>query len=248
MKGFYRLLIYINVTYSELVYKNSFIIIMQRQSLRFLSATISLLLLSLNPAKANEPTGNAANGENKIAMCIGCHGIVGYQSSFPEVYKVPMISGQTSKYIVNSLKAYQSGERKHPTMRSIAKGLSEQDMLDIAAYYEKHGTSTSLPEQASAAPEKVNNLLTKGACNSCHGANYSKPIDPSFPKIAGQSRDYLFVALKSYKSEGNTTWGRSNAIMGGVAKQFSNAELKELANYIGKQPGELQVVPQAKFR
>ena len=179
MKGFYRLLIYINVTYSELVYKNSFIIIMQRQSLRFLSATISLLLLSLNPAKANEPTGNAANGENKIAMCIGCHGIVGYQSSFPEVYKVPMISGQTSKYIVNSLKAYQSGERKHPTMRSVAKGLSEQDMLDIAAYYEKHGTSTSLPEQASAAPEKVNNLLTKGACNSCHGANYSKPIDPN---------------------------------------------------------------------
>jgi cytochrome c553 len=56
------------------------------------------------------------------------------------------------------------------------------------------------------------------------------------------------VALKSYKSDGNATWGRSNAIMGGVAKQFSNAELKELANYIGKQPGELQVVPQAKFR
>ena len=55
-------------------------------------------------------------------------------------------------------------------------------------------------------------------------------------------------SLKSYKSDGNTTWGRSNAIMGGVAKQFSNAELKELANYIGRQPGELQVVPQAKFR
>jgi cytochrome c553 len=221
---------------------------MQRQILRTVAATFSLLLLSLNPANANDQVGNAANGESKIAMCIGCHGIVGYQSSFPEVYKVPMISGQTSKYIVNSLKAYQNGERKHPTMRSVAKGLSEQDMLDIAAYYEKHATSVTLPEQANPAPAKVSELLTKGACNSCHGANYSKPIDPSFPKIAGQSRDYLFVALKSYKSDGNTTWGRSNAIMGGVAKQFSNAELKELANYIGRQPGELQVVPQAKFR
>ena len=221
---------------------------MQRQSLRFLSATISLLLLSLNPAKANEPTGNAANGENKIAMCIGCHGIVGYQSSFPEVYKVPMISGQTSKYIVNSLKAYQSGERKHPTMRSVAKGLSEQDMLDIAAYYEKHATSVTLPEQASPAPAKVSELLTKGACNSCHGANYSKPIDPSFPKIAGQSRDYLFVALKSYKTDGNATWGRSNAIMAGQVKQFSNAELKELSNYIAAQQGDLKTIPQKKFR
>jgi cytochrome c553 len=221
---------------------------MQRQILRTLTATFSLLLLSLNPANANELVGNAANGENKISMCIGCHGIVGYQSSFPEVYKVPMISHQSGKYIVNALKAYQSGERKHPTMRSVAKGLSEQDMLDIAAYYETHGKNVTLPEEASPAPEKVAALLTKGACNSCHGANFSKPIDPSFPKIAGQSRDYLFVALKSYKSDGNTTWGRSNAVMGGVAKQFSNAELKELANYIGKQPSELQIVPQAKFR
>jgi cytochrome c553 len=221
---------------------------MQSSKLRFLTATFSLLLVSLHPAGANELVGNAANGENKIAMCIGCHGIVGYQASFPEVYKVPMISHQSGRYIVNSLKAYQSGERKHPTMRSVAKGLTEQDMLDIAAYYESHGVAVNLPEQPSAPSARVNELLTKGACNSCHGANYSKPIDPSFPKIAGQSRDYLFVALKSYKTDGNATWGRSNAIMGGVAKQFTNAELKELANYIGKQPGDLQVVPQAKFR
>lgn len=221
---------------------------MQRQLISSLATTFSLLLLSPGSASAGELVGNPANGESKISMCIGCHGIAGYQSSFPEVYKVPMISHQGSKYIVSSLKAYQTGERKHPTMRSVAKGLSEQDMLDIAAYYEAHGTNTTLPEQPTPASAKVNELLTKGACGSCHGANFSKPIDPSFPKIAGQNRDYLYVALKSYKSDGNTTWGRSNAVMGGVAKQFSNAELKELANYIGKQPGELQVVPQAKFR
>ena len=69
-------------------------------------------------------------------MCIGCHGIKGYQASFPEVHKVPMIAGQSAKYIVAALTAYKNGDRKHPTMRGIADTLSEQDMTDIAAYYE----------------------------------------------------------------------------------------------------------------
>ena len=51
-------------------------------------------------------------------MCIGCHSIPGYQASFPEVYKVPMIAGQSAKYIVAALNAYKKGERKHPTMRA----------------------------------------------------------------------------------------------------------------------------------
>jgi cytochrome c553 len=83
---------------------------------------------------------------------------------------------------------------------------------------------------------------------SCHGDNFSKPIDPSYPKIAGQHADYLFVALKAYKTEGNAQVGRANGVMGGIAKQFSNAELKELAAYIHAQPGELKTVPQSKFR
>ena len=91
-------------------------------------------------------------------------------------------------------------------------------------------------------------LLTKGACASCHGENFAKPIDPSYPKIAGQNADYLFVALKSYKVEGTTTWGRSNGVMAGQVKQFSHAELKSIAKYIASLPGELRTVPQAKMR
>ncbi|HQS32911.1 MAG TPA: cytochrome c4, partial [Polaromonas sp.] len=45
---------------------------------------------------AQELKGDAAAGATKNAMCIGCHGIQGYQASFPEVYKVPMISGQNA--------------------------------------------------------------------------------------------------------------------------------------------------------
>jgi len=68
---------------------------------------------------AQELKGDAQAGSTKIAMCIGCHGIKGYQASFPEVYKVPMISGQGAKYIAASLNAYKTGERKHPTMRAL---------------------------------------------------------------------------------------------------------------------------------
>lgn len=201
-------------------------------------------------AHAQDAQGDAKAGERKISMCIGCHGIKGYQASFPEVYKVPMISGQGAKYIVAALTAYKKGERKHPSMRGIADGLSEQDMADVAAYYEAHGKveGAAAPVKAVEASAKVVALLQKGSCASCHGDNFNKPIDPSYPKIAGQHADYLFVALKSYKVEGQSTWGRSNGIMGGVAKQFSNAELKELAKYVSVQPGELKVVPQSKFR
>jgi cytochrome c553 len=198
--------------------------------------------------QAQEVKGDVKAAEQKIAMCIGCHGIKGYQASFPEVYKVPMISGQNAKYIVAALNAYKKGERKHPTMRGISESLSEQDMADVAAYYEQHGkTDVAVPAPA-AADAKVAALLQKGACVSCHGDNFSKPVDPSYPKIAGQHKDYLFVALQSYKTENQSTWGRSNGVMGGIAKQFSNAELKALANYIGSQPGELQTIPQSKFR
>ncbi|HET9822126.1 MAG TPA: c-type cytochrome [Burkholderiaceae bacterium] len=216
---------------------------------RALISSMLLATLSLAQAQDAKP-GDAAAGEKKAAMCIGCHGIVGYQATFPEVHKVPMISGQNGKYTAAALVAYKKGERKHPTMRSIAGSLTDQDIADLAAYYEKHGAAgaKAAPEQAPAAPADVQALLTKGACNSCHGANFSKPIDPSYPKIAGQHADYLYVALKAYKTEGNANVGRGNAIMAGQAKQFSNAELKALANYLASLPGEVRTVKQAYFR
>jgi cytochrome c553 len=217
----------------------------------FVALVTTASLLGTTQAVAQEIKGNADTGKTKAAMCIGCHGIVGYQASFPEVYKVPMISGQGAKYISNALLAYQKGERKHPTMVSIATSLSEQDMADLAAYYSAHGKveGAALPEKAGKEPSAaVAGLLTKGACISCHGANFAKPIDPSYPKIAGQHADYLTVALKSYKTEGLAKVGRANGVMGGIAKQFSNAEMKELAKYISSLDGDLKVVPQSKFR
>jgi cytochrome c553 len=216
-------------------------------------ALLSSMLLALAgvvpAAHAQQATATNATIESKVAMCIGCHGIKGYQASFPEVHKVPMISGQGAKYIAAALNAYKKGERKHPTMRSIAAPLTDQDIAEISAYYEQQGKGgAAVPEQAAPAPADVAALLTKGACVSCHGANFSKPIDGSYPKLAGQHADFLYVALKAYKTEGNANVGRGNPIMGGQVKPFSNAELKAMANYIASLPGELQTVPQSKFR
>ena len=199
---------------------------------------------------AQEIKGDAKAGEKKNDMCIGCHGIAGYQASFPEIYKVPKISGQGAKYIVSALNAYKKGERKHPSMKGIAYSLSDQDMADVAAYYESHGVvagAAALPK-AEDDSSKGAALVKKGACVSCHGDNFSKPIDPTYPKLAGQHSDYLLVALKSYKTENNPLVGRGNAVMAGIAKQFTNAEMKELASYISHLPGDLKTVPQARFR
>jgi cytochrome c553 len=218
-----------------------------------LLTTIFALAVSCVTASslAQELKGDAKAGETKNAMCIGCHGIKGYQASFPEVYKVPMISGQSAKYIVSALHAYKKGDRKHPTMRGIAESLSDQDMADLAAYYSVHGVvvGVELPAKPAKEPSaEVQALLTKANCASCHGANFGQPIDPSYPKIGGQHADYLFVALKSYKTENNAKVGRGNAIMAGMAKQYTNAELKMLANYVSSVEGQLKVVPQSKFR
>jgi cytochrome c553 len=202
-------------------------------------------------SSAQEIKGDAKAGHAKVDMCIGCHGIKGYQASFPEVHKVPMISGQSAKYIVSALSAYKAGDRRHPTMRGIADSLTDQDMADVAAYYSANGIveGATVPAEPTVKPSaQVQALLTKGNCVSCHGANFDKPIDPSYPKIAGQHADYLFVALKAYKTENHPLVGRSNAVMGGVAKQFSNAELKALAGYVNSLSTDLKTVPESRFR
>ncbi len=208
------------------------------------------VLLALAGAFTAVQAQDAAAGKEKAAMCIGCHGIVGYQASFPEVYKVPMISGQNAKYMVAALTAYKKGDRKHPTMRGIATTLTDKDMADLTAYYEGHkGTSVkTVADTAPPADAEVAALLTKGACASCHGANYNKPIDGTYPKLAGQHADFLYASLRAYGTEGKQHVGRANAIMGAQVKAYKASELKTISKYLSTLPGDLAVVPQSKFR
>jgi cytochrome c553 len=79
--------------------------------------------------------GDPARGWERAQMCAGCHGIPDYRTAYPEVYPVPKLGGQQAAYIVKSLQDYKSGARKHPSMVGIAATLSDQDMADLAAYY-----------------------------------------------------------------------------------------------------------------
>lgn len=215
---------------------------------------IALFVLAMSlggVARAQDAkVGDAGAGEKKVAMCIGCHNIPGYQASFPEVYKVPKIAGQNAAYIATALAEYKKGDRKHPTMRAIATSLSEQDMADVAAYYNRLGKKESNAEKAAAVtpPPEVAKLLAQANCASCHGANFSAPIAEAYPKLAGQHADYLYVALKAYQTDHNERVGRNNAIMMGMARPYTHAELKLLAGYLSSLPSDLYTVSQSRFR
>ena len=112
-------------------------------SLLAIAGTIAGALACVT-AQAADVKGDVKAGEKKVAMCLGCHNIIGYQASFPEVHKVPMIAGQNEKYIAAALTAYKNGDRKHPTMRGIAGSLSEQDINDVAKYYSQLAGETRL--------------------------------------------------------------------------------------------------------
>ncbi len=106
---------------------------------------VAAALTVANPVRAQDAVaGTAAKGALKVQMCQGCHGIEGWRTAFPEVYKVPRIAGQHEAYLVKALHAYKSGERSHPSMRAIAASLSDQDMADVAAYYAQSGLTTKV--------------------------------------------------------------------------------------------------------
>ena len=230
-----------------------------KKALFLLPLVLALAGISTASRAQEVKAGDAAKGASKAAMCIGCHGIVGYQASFPEVYKVPMIAGQGAKYIASALTAYQKGDRKHPTMRGIAASLTEQDMADLGAFYEAQGKGAGGTPAPTALATPVPDALKDrmAVCVACHGPNFSSPIDAAYPRLAGQHADYLYAALKAYHTDGNPLVGRSNATMRSQVVQevdgkkkltFSNTELKQVAAYLAALPGDLKVVPQSRFR
>ena len=95
------------------------------------------------PAAAASASGDPLKGRERTQMCEGCHGIEGWRTAFPEVYRVPKLGGQHEAYLVSALKAYKSGDRSHPSMRAIAGSLSDADIANLAAYYAKGGVQTA---------------------------------------------------------------------------------------------------------
>lgn len=99
---------------------------------------LGLLVATTTLSAGATAAGNAEAGKTKAFTCMGCHGVPGYNNAYP-TYHVPKLGGQHAKYLVSALEAYKAGQRAHETMHAQAATLNEQDMQDIAAYFEQAG-------------------------------------------------------------------------------------------------------------
>lgn len=180
--------------------------------------------------------GDVVRGEPLSQTCLGCHGAPGLRNASP-VYKVPMIGGQHAQYIISALQAYKSKARSHPTMQAQAASLSDQDMADIAAYFSSLTGETKVIKKSGAAAGKEK----AAQCAGCHGLN-GNGDNNTFPKLAGQYDDYIRRALLDYQSG-----KRKNAIMNGIAKPLSKADIKQLSHWFRSQQGDI-TAPEINIR
>ncbi|GGC59367.1 c-type cytochrome [Undibacterium terreum] len=100
-------------------------------------------------------------------------------------------------------------------------------------------SATSLMAFAGGDIEAGKTAAAKFNCASCHGADFKTPIDPSYPKLAGQNQDYLAHALKAYQRGSDGPNGRGNAIMGAQAKALNDKDIENIAAYFHSLPGTL---------
>lgn len=185
-----------------------------------------LLLVSLlawgNAVAESDPE----RGEVLADTCMGCHGIPGYRNAYPS-YRVPKLGGQHGEYLVLAMQGYRSGNRHHPTMRAQGASLTEQDMLDIAAYFTSQGESQAA---AGDAPDREA-PASAATCVACHGENGISPA-PAWPSLAGQHRDYLVESMRQYKNQ-----QRGDAVMAGQVMALSDEDIEELSAFYASQPG-----------
>lgn len=163
----------------------------------------------------------------KVDTCLGCHGVPSYTNVYPS-YHVPRLAGQHAEYLASALRAYKNNERSHPTMRAQANGMSEQDILDIAAFFSDQADVGDEPV-AVKVPSTHQDLVT--VCAACHGPTGNSPL-PVNPRIAGQHRDYLYQSLMSYKSG-----ARKNPIMVGIVGALTENDMKVLSAFFAANPG-----------
>jgi len=173
--------------------------------------------------------GNAQKGRDLAAPCASCHGDIGI-SATPAF---PSLAGQLPTYVFKQLQDYADASRDNPIMTGIAKGLSKQDMADLAAWF------ASLPPPpaafVSADLKQAKTLVTQGdnerllvPCEVCHG-NDGQGQKLDIPALGGQQAEYLSATLTAFKdgSRHNDVYGKMRLI----AKTLTEKEIEALGVY-----------------
>lgn len=173
--------------------------------------------------------GDPAAGQEKSAMCQGCHGPDG--NSFSPEW--PNLAGQVDDYLTKQLQDFQSGARKDPTMTSMVEGLSKEDIADIVAYFSaqkakaEEGDSNGKGRKLYVGGNRYTNVP---ACAGCHGPNAIGNGPAGYPRLAGQKAGYISKALNDFRAEARTN--DVNGIMQGVAGKMSDKDIAAVSAYL----------------
>ena len=186
--------------------------------------------------------GDAAAGKLKTASCAGCHG----QDGNSAIASFPKIAGLGEKYLTAQLRHIKAGERVIVEMTGLLDYMSDQDLQDMAAYYNSKKIQISGAKEITLTgindPEKVlemgENLYRAGnlktgvaACIACHSPSGKGNGPAGYPALGGQYAEYTEKQLLAYRN-GERNSGANAKIMQGVAMALSDKEIKALANYI----------------
>jgi cytochrome c553 len=195
----------------------------------------SLLAISSHAFSA-KPAGDAERGEALTATCAACHGADG-NSAAPAF---PKLAGLGEKYLYKQMQDIRDGARPVPTMVGQVDGKTDQELADMAAYYDSQARSGAQADpalvelgekvyRAGVAERKV------AACTACHSPNGQGNAPAGFPALAGQHADYIAAQLRAYRKGYEDESGRTNdgdsKIMRSNAFGLSDKEIDAVASY-----------------
>jgi cytochrome c553 len=169
-------------------------------------------------AAAVAPAHAADDIEAKAQTCAACHG----QNGVPiEPKTMPIIWGQQQSYLMKQLRDYRNGERDNPIMSAIAKGLAEDDLRKLAAYF---AAKTWPAPTAAAAPASPPNGIAQ--CQPCHQPNFVG--GPPAPRLAGLSYEYLVAAMRGFAHDQRS----NNGDMPKFMQALTDGERDAMARYL----------------
>jgi len=179
-------------------------------------------------------TANAADieaGKSKTAVCAGCHGADG--NSVSPTW--PSLAGQHASYIYKQLKDFKEGRRNDATMTGMVAMLNDEDMRNVAAYYESLSSKpVAFNAELIAAGESIYRGgitdISVAACMSCHSPNGTGNGPAGWPSLKSQHAEYLVAQMQNFKQ--GTRSNDAGSMMRNVVVRMSDAEMKSVAAYI----------------
>ena len=175
--------------------------------------------------------GDAAAGQAKSALCATCHGAEGNS----EISINPKLAGQNVNYLIKQLRDYQSGNRVNATMSAMVAALTDQDILDIAAWYSSQqvtleGADLEMLELGETIYRGGIKDLSVAACSACHSPTGSGNTPAGFPSLSGQHPDYTLMQLKAFRS--GERQNDSTSMMRSTVERLTDRELEALSSYV----------------